>query len=395
MSMTLKTLCSENDNPFRLRLAAGRNGFRNAVTWVYVLEDDYIIPYFSGSELAVTTGIKAATDPDWLLSMVRQLVERGAAGLVVNTGMYVPALPQALVDYCDGADFPLLAMPWEIHMTEMIQTFCTRIIQERSDNEIFVQAVLDAVYRRGNEEEYRQVLGRFYDLEGSFIVILVRTGPVEGEFQDTDGRLFAFVNRLRRFKTIRGITRMKFAVVNLDDCRLLMANNLDDGLLPELLDLILTFYSEEAKAHSLFIGVGEAVTGTAGISRSFQRARTAMRMAEYRDVPYVHFEDMGFYKILFSVKDEEVLYAYADELLAPLEGERDYIELLKAYIENDRSLERTAGALYLHRNTVNYRIKKMKALLNSPLKTVEDLFPYQVALAIRDIQRHARAGAAP
>ena len=118
-----------------------------------------------------------------------------------------------------------------------------------------------------------------------------------------------------------------------------------------------------------------------------------MRMAVYRNVPYIHFEDMGFYKILFSVKDEDILSAYADEILAPIEGDdakrQGYIELLQAYIQNDRSLERTAAALYLHRNTVNYRIQKMKMLLNSPLKTVEDLFPFQVALAIRDMDIHS------
>ena len=117
-----------------------------------------------------------------------------------------------------------------------------------------------------------------------------------------------------------------------------------------------------------------------------------MQMAVYRNVPYVHFEDMGFFKILFSVKDEDVLHAYADEILSPLErGEgkhQDYIELLQAYIKHDRSLERTAAELYLHRNTVNYRLQKMKALLGCQLKTVEDLFPYQVALAIRDMERN-------
>jgi hypothetical protein len=30
-------------------------------------------------------------------------------------------------------------------------------------------------------------------------------------------------------------------------------------------------------------------------------------------------------------------------------------------------------------------------LLNSPLKTVEDLFPFQVALAIRDMEAHSIA----
>ena len=101
---------------------------------------------------------------------------------------------------------------------------------------------------------------------------------------------------------------------------------------------------------------------------------------------------MGFYKILFSLKDDDLLTAYAEEILGPLEeyekNHQGYMELLKSYIEHDRSLEKTAEALFLHRNTVNYRIQKIKTILNNPLKTLNDLFPFQVAFAIREMENH-------
>ncbi len=49
MSASLKKLYMENENPFKLSLCAGQNSIRNKVTWVYMLEDEYIIPYFHGS----------------------------------------------------------------------------------------------------------------------------------------------------------------------------------------------------------------------------------------------------------------------------------------------------------------------------------------------------------
>ena len=48
MSATLKNLYTENENPFKLSLCAGQSSIRNKVTWVYMLEDEYIIPYFHG-----------------------------------------------------------------------------------------------------------------------------------------------------------------------------------------------------------------------------------------------------------------------------------------------------------------------------------------------------------
>ena len=391
MSLTLRTLCTERDNQFRITLRAGGNGFRNAVTWVHVVEDDYVIPFLHGSELAVTTGIKTEADPGWLSGLVRELHGRRAAGLIVNTGKYILDIPEDVLAFCDEAEFPLLTMPWEIHVTEMLQTFCTRIIQERQDNERFDRALTDAVLGRGDEAAWREVLGRHFDPDGQFVVIVLRAGPPDGESGEREGAEYAFINRLRRFKTIHGrASSAKFGLLPMDDCQLLTVNNLDRSMMPELLSVITESYRNADRAGNLFIGVGTEVTGLASLSRSCQRAEAAMRMAACRGETCVRFEDMGFYRILFSVKDEEILRSYAAELLGPLEERdrgREGLELLRAYIENDRSLERTAEALYLHRNTVNYRLQKLKALLDSPLKTAEDLFPYQVALAIRDMER--------
>ena len=114
---------------------------------------------------------------------------------------------------------------------------------------------------------------------------------------------------------------------------------------------------------------------------------------------------MGFFGILFSSSDPELLKNYADSLLAPLDAYDSrhaasaqpdtgscpsrsgmgYADTLRAYIENDRSLVRTAEATFTHRNTVNYRIQNMKRLLGSELNTPAELFPYQIAFWIRDM----------
>ena len=93
----------------------------------------------------------------------------------------------------------------------------------------------------------------------------------------------------------------------------------------------------------------------------------------------------------------EILKDYADRLLGPLEeydrlhhsgsGETiGYVETLRSYIANDRSLIGVSRDTYTHRNTVIYRIQNIKRLLDNELKTTADLFPYQVAFCIRDMK---------
>ena len=393
MSVTLKKLYTENENPFQLSLCAGQNSIRNVVTWVYLLEDEYIIPYFHGSELAVTTCIKLSQDPSWLMTLVRKLCECHAAGLVINIGKFITEIPGDVIDYCNQNDFPLLTIPWEIVLTELIQSFCIRIISEQQESLIHDQAMRDALSGRGNEEEYREILSKYYDLEGKFTVILIYSRLPDEEVGQSDSIEHIFINRIRRFKTRYNLKKIKIGLISHEHYELMILNNTDASLLPQIRGIILDVYEKAARDQAIFIGVGNEIQGISNISKSFHRARTAMRMAVYRSEPFIRFEEMGFYKILFSVKDDDVLHSYANEILGPLdEYEKEhhgYLEMLRVYIQNDRSLEKTAETLFLHRNTVNYRLQKMKKLLNCPLKTLEELFPFQVAFAIRDMETHS------
>ncbi|MCD8021853.1 MAG: PucR family transcriptional regulator ligand-binding domain-containing protein, partial [Lachnospiraceae bacterium] len=400
-------LYSSNGNPFQLQLVAGENGADSVVSWIYMMEDEYVLSYFHGSELIVTTGMRQAKQPGWLLETVKSLCARHAAGLIVNVGMFVFEIPQPVLDFCDQNDFPLLLMPWEIPITEMTQGLCIAIMNSRQESLIHDQAIRDAILRPDKVSEYQEILATYYDLDADFIVITIcfqyresthdassDEEPRKASIPETDSHIPSasenwFETNLRRMKKRMNIPKTRIGVVGLDHLQLVIINHSEPSLLDSICDIILEAYRDTRITHDLFIGIGQPVTGIEEIHKSFQRAATAMQMAIHRKQTVIDFNEMGFDKILFSVKDEQVLSSYADEILGPIEQEdrkgHAYVALLRAYIRNDRSLEGTARELYIHRNTVNYQVQKMRVLLNSPLKTAADLFPFQVALAIRDM----------
>ncbi len=393
MSVTLKRLFRENNNSFKLSLLAGEGGINNVVSWVYMLEDEDITSYFHGSELAVTTCMKSKIDTGWLCALVTHLNAHDAAGLIINTGKFITEIPDDVIEYCNAHDFPILTMPWEIKITDMLQSFCIQIMNNQHESLIHDQAMRDAILKRENVDEYRNTLARYYDISGMFTIFCIYLKQIEdvGDMYSNTENLLE--TRLRRLKMKVSMPGARIGIVSHENYFLIILNNVPSPLLPRISQLIVEVYAEAAKKNCIFIGVGTEVEGLENIDKSYQRAVTAMRMAMFRRTPLIQFEDMGIYKILFSVRDLELLYAYADEILAPLdrydEKGHQSIELLKTYIHEDRSLAGTAEALFMHRNTVNYQIQKMKELLGSPLKTVEDLFPYQVALAIRDMEKNA------
>lgn len=394
MSVPLKRLYSADGNPFRLELAAGANGAGNVVNWIYMLEDEDIISYFHGSELTVTTGKRQSIEDGWLLRIVQRLYQQRVAGLIVNTGMYVQTIPQPVLDFCNEKDFPLLTMPWEIHITDMTQSFCISIMNNRQESLVHDQAIRDAVLHPDKVETYQEVLSTYYDLDEDFTVITIaakhkKDSDPQSEYVLPSQLEYWLESKLRRLKRSANALQTHMGVVEMEHLQMLIVNRASPALMERLPDVILDAYQDVLKTHNIYIGIGQQVMGITEIYKSFQRAVTAMQIAVHRKRSIINFQEMGFDKILFSVKDEQVLSSYADEVLGAVEkydaGGHEYMKLLRAYIHNDRSLEGTAKELFLHRNTVNYQIQKLRTLVNSPLKTAEELFPFQVALAIRDM----------
>ena len=52
------------------------------------------------------------------------------------------------------------------------------------------------------------------------------------------------------------------------------------------------------------------------------------------------------------------------------EQKDEMFDTLKCYLNNERSLVNTAQAMYLHRNTLVYRVKKLTEFLNDGLNDV-------------------------
>ena len=66
---------------------------------------------------------------------------------------------------------------------------------------------------------------------------------------------------------------------------------------------------------------------------------------------------------------------------------------LQVYLEQAKSLARTAEILFVHRNTVRYRIRKAMELMNTDLEDGNDIFSYILSLRILEFIKKIPAGA--
>ena len=97
----------------------------------------------------------------------------------MNTGYYVMEIPQSVKDYCDKNDFPLLTVPWEVFLADLIKDLTFRIFVQSSTDEKISDAFIHAIEQPEAQDLYTRDLLPHYDLDGAFQVALVFTGDLD------------------------------------------------------------------------------------------------------------------------------------------------------------------------------------------------------------------------
>jgi sugar diacid utilization regulator len=266
-----------------------------------------------------------------------------------------------------------------------------RIIDQKQFEKKIGNAFREVIQGRLSEENIRQVLGERYDIEGTFQVFCI---CVKKTMEDELSYNQAIIKLENLFGLWKGNDKINtsYGLIRMEDFLVLILNNTKDRQYRELPKLIIQSFSYFAGRNSFYLGIGPSINHIENLSTSYKKARTAMKMSMGTGKDIINFEEMGFFQILFSIEDSDILTSYADGLLGNLEAYDEehgssYVTTLRSYIKNDRSLIRVAEDTFTHRNTVNYRIQNIKRILGCELMETDELFPYQVAFYIRDMTK--------
>ncbi|MER7842671.1 PucR family transcriptional regulator ligand-binding domain-containing protein [Kitasatospora sp. NPDC096077] len=128
------------------------------------------------------------------------------------------------------------------------------------------------------------------------------------------------------------------------------------------------------------VGIGGCYRGVDGLRRSWFEAQAALTKG-----PGVHGGDpLNLPRLLLSTPDLP-LKELADDVLRPLTrfdraNRADLVTTLHAYLAADCSVQAVADRLYVHRNTVRYRLDQIERLTGRSLQSLQDRFQLWLAL---------------
>jgi DNA-binding PucR family transcriptional regulator len=139
----------------------------------------------------------------------------------------------------------------------------------------------------------------------------------------------------------------------------------------------------------LRVGAGSPVKAEA-VGRTLREARYALEVCRLEGWASAGFEQLGTYRLLLSMADPDVLRAFADAMLAPLDAyDRDHngelARSLQAFLQHNARWETAAAQLYVHRHTLRYRMRKVEELTGRDLAGSFDRMEFWLALRARDL----------
>ena len=383
MSFTIEDMILTAEERYEMKFLAGKNGWANSISWVHLLEDTTIIQNFWGKELAVTTGLGFPQKEDWM-NLARLLNKYHASGLIINVGQYIYEVPEELKAYCDENDLPLLTVPWEVHLSDMIKDFSIHVFLQDHTDEQIASALIAAIETPENQKAYRKELLQHFDVDGSFQVFLLTCEGLDSmdtvERRKLSYRIQVYLEDISH--------NASFFYYNSDF--VLVANALSEEYLCNLVEKALKRGKRRMPGLELCVGIGSRCIDISQLSVSYQRAKAAAQMAVTHKKQVVKFDDCGLFRLLYRVEDKKILEEIERECLEALEEydrryHADYVETLKSYLKHNGSIHAVAAELYTHRNTVLYRIGNIRKILGNELKTPEERLPYQIAFYIRSM----------
>ena len=365
MAISLSQLCENAERSYSMRLIAGSGGVENTVRWVHIVEDSEVPDFLHGNELIFTTGI-AHSGNEWLKDFVISLKAKGAVGLVVNIGPYITAVPSPVIVFCEQNDFPLFTIPWATRIVDISYEFCRRIIGNEKRESTIGEAFRAIIKDPAALKNYGELFSRAeFGEKSRYTVISLTvlsngTNVTKSAVQSMDMSIWRTIKH-SNFHSSLFMHNGSFIAVR-QNC----SSEEIDRFCGELERVT------GGTGRSVYMGISHTVNGLAETGEAYEQADAAMLMSMLHGQPRTHYRELGIMKLVFAVKNQNVLREFVRENLGTLrrfdvERNADYCETLRLYLTHSGSVNEVAESTGVHRNTINIKMRAIREIVGKEL----------------------------
>jgi purine catabolism regulator len=367
-----------------LELVSGQESAQAHVRWVHSTELPDPTPWLKGGELLLTTGIQL-TGPKLQRELVERLADHDIAGLGFGTGFAHRRLPAALVTAARKRDFPLFEVPYELPFIAITERAFARLLDERYEllQRTMVGDVLAEVLTGHLYPEDLQARLRPFGIGEQVAVLAFRLADAS--------TAAAVVEKARARARGPSLVAIRSGLL----CAVIDPDGAPGTAPLEPVELARKIRAELAGRFGDVRAAASRATATHSLRMAFHEARCALEAVRLRNgnAPEVaSYADLGAFQLLLSLQDDDALSSYCRSVLDPIErGEGEYgdelVRSLDVFIEHNGHWEKAANALFCHRHTLRYRIRRIEQLTGRDFSNARDRIEFWLALRGRELAR--------
>lgn len=175
-----------------------------------------------------------------------------------------------------------------------------------------------------------------------------------------------------------------------DNMMFYVLNDFSDDEIESIAEKIQSEKERYISVNKLYVAVSKTNNKLKSLPKTYRIVLRMLRLAVRVDMTPMFYDRLEVKKLILAVDDISLLESIYNENLKKLEvydrdNGTDYMSFLRLYLKYDGSVQRVAQETFVHRNTINYQLAKIKKILGNNLKTFEERFKIILAFEVRDV----------
>ena len=179
-------------------------------------------------------------------------------------------------------------------------------------------------------------------------------------------------------------------VININETDIALVKEIRAGIeskdLEKLARSIVDTLSSEFYTQAM-VGIGTVVEGIKDLARSFKEAQVALEVGKVFDTEknIVSYNNLGIARLIYQLPTtlcemflREVFKKGSIDSL-----DQETLFTIQRFFENNLNVSETSRKLFVHRNTLVYRLEKIKRLTGLDLREFDDAIVFKVALMVK------------
>lgn len=383
MSITVERFM-ETVSDYKVNLVAGKDGIGNIIEWFQIVENNLAMTHVNNNELVFCSG-EDMNDEAVFVRFIEELIARQSSGLVIMQGHYLTEISDVVKNLCNIQRFPLMVLASSVNMSTITKLLSIQLLESEKINRQLFSAMKNAISFPKKLDGYVPTFVQSgFKKNEPYAVSIVKMKHRE---LITSSESQWLVKSMEAQLLKAGD---KSFVLTMDDIYVFVFSNYSEEEMREImLKMIMLLRMKE---YQFYVGSSINHSDVEQLTNAYVQAKKVVNLSERNgwENQLVQYRELDVYQLLLAIDDKNTMKQYYDAKLGVLEKHdqnngSDYLEFLKVYLNSNCNINDTADKLFIHRNTVVYKIKKINELLDCDLSELEVRVKLFLAIMLQNI----------